>query len=72
MGRLTGTCLFLAIALLCGCGVAETGVATATSAQSAADQAAQARKTEEEVRQRIDEAAREDAARRAAGEADSR
>ena len=58
--------------LLSGCGLAETGAATATGAQSAAEQAAQARKTEDEVRQRLDDAARQDAARRAAAEADTR
>jgi hypothetical protein len=67
------TCPLLAVGtLLSACGLAETGAATATSAQSAAEQAAQARKTEDEVRQRLDEAARQDAAHRAAAEADSR
>jgi hypothetical protein len=58
--------------LLSGCGLAETGATTATHAHSAAEQAVQARKTEDEVRQRLDDAARQDAARRDAGEADSR
>jgi nicotinate-nucleotide pyrophosphorylase len=62
----------LALALLlAGCGLAETAATTATSAQSAAQQAADARKTEDQVRQRLDEAARQDAARRAAGEAET-
>ena len=64
--------LLAVMTVLGGCGLAETGAATATSAQSAAEQAAQARKTEDEVRQRLDDAAREDAARRAAGEAETR
>ena len=64
--------LLAVVTLLSACGLAETGAATATSAQSEAEQAAQARKTEDEVRQRLDEAARQDAAHRAAAEADSR
>lgn len=73
MRRLTGTWFLVAVmTLLSACGLAETGAATATSAQSAAGQAAQARKTEDEVRQRLDDAARQDAARRAAGEAETR
>jgi hypothetical protein len=55
--------------LIGGCGLAETGAATATGAQSAAQQATDARKTEEQVQQRLEDAARQDAARRAAGEA---
>jgi hypothetical protein len=73
MRRLAGIWFSLAVTtLLSACGLAETGAATATSAQSAAEQAAQARRTEDEVRQRLDDAARQDAARRAAGEAETR
>jgi hypothetical protein len=72
MRRLTVTGLLASVMpLLSACGLAETGAATAAGAQSEAQQAAQARKTEDEVRQRLDEAARQDAARRAAAESDS-
>ncbi|MBV8909886.1 MAG: hypothetical protein JOZ89_03905 [Gammaproteobacteria bacterium] len=69
----TGTGLLLALmTLVSACGLAETGAATATGARSAAEQAGEARKTEDEVRKRLDDAARQDAARRAAGEEDGR
>jgi hypothetical protein len=57
--------------LLSACGLAETGATAAASGQSAAQQAAEARKTEEQVQQRLDEAAKQDAARRAAAERDT-
>ena len=60
------------ITSLGGCGLAETGTAAATQGQSAAEQAAQARKTEARVRQEIDAAYQKAAEQRAAAEADGR
>ena len=41
---------------LSGCGLAATGTTAAAGAQAQADEAAEARKTEEQVRQRIEAA----------------
>ena len=63
--------LLAPLPLLVGFGLAGTGVTAAAAGQSAAQQAAEARQTEDQVKQRLDEAAQQDAARRAAGEAQS-
>jgi hypothetical protein len=63
--------LLTALLPLAGCGLAETGATAAAGADSAAQQAAQARQTEAKVRQQIDAAYRQDAARRKAAEAET-
>ena len=58
-------------ATLAGCGLAETGVATATGAAAEAQQAKQAKQIEAQVQSRIDAAAQQDAERRRAADAES-
>jgi hypothetical protein len=60
----------LPVALLAGCGVAETGMSGASAAEAAAQQAAQARAAQAEVRRQIDAAYQEDAQRRRAADTD--
>lgn len=60
----------LAVALLAGCGVAETGIGGGSAAESAAQQAAQGQAAQAQVRQQIGAAYKEDAQRRSAAEAD--
>ncbi|MBV8877803.1 MAG: hypothetical protein JO158_08825 [Gammaproteobacteria bacterium] len=69
MGRAWAV-LILLVAVLTGCGVAETGAAGASAAESAAQQAAQAQSTQAEVRKQIDAAYQEDAERRRAADTD--
>ena len=54
---------------LAGCGVAGTGAAPATRAVAEAQQAAQARQTEDRVKQQIDAAEQQGADQRRAAEA---
>lgn len=56
---------------LAGCGLAETGATAAAGAASAAQQAKQAQQTEAQIREQINAAYQEDAARRKAAEAES-
>jgi hypothetical protein len=63
------TTLFVLLAALGGCGLVETGASTAASGESAAQQAAQARRDEDRVRQQIDAANRVAAEQRRAAEA---
>ncbi len=58
-------------ATLAGCGLAETGVAGAAGAASQAEQARQGKQTEARVQKQLDDAARQAAERRRAGEAES-
>jgi len=53
-----------------GCGIAETGSGATAAAESAAQQAAQARTAEQEVRGQIDDAYRKAEEQRRAAEAD--
>jgi hypothetical protein len=70
MGR---ACVIVALlAPLAGCGLAETGTATASGAANVAQEAAQARQTEDRVRDQIDAASRQAAEQRRAAEADGR
>jgi len=55
-----------------GCGVAETGMSAGVATESAAEQAAQARAAQDQVRQQVDAAYREAAEQRRAAEADGR
>lgn len=64
--------LFVVIAALGGCGLAETGAAAGSAGSSAAQQAAQAQQTEARVRQDIDAAYRQAAQQRDAAEADGK
>jgi hypothetical protein len=57
---------------LAGCGVAGTGVSAGAAAESPAQQAAQARPAQDQVRQQIDAAYREAAEQRRAADADGR
>ncbi len=54
--------------VLAGCGVAETGTTAANAAESAAQQAAQARASQDEVRRQIDAASTQAAEQRRAAE----
>lgn len=63
--------LAAALLTLAGCGLAETGATAAAGAASASQQAKQARQTEARVRQQIDAAYRQDAARRKAAQAEA-
>ena len=56
---------------LTGCGLAETGATAAAGGASAAQQAKQAQETEAKVQQQINDAYKEDAARRKAAEAET-
>lgn len=56
---------------LAGCGLAETGATAVAGGASAAQQAKQAQDTEAKVRQQINDAYKEDAARRKAAEAET-
>ena len=67
MGRLG---LIALVMLAGGCGVAGTGTATATGAAPAAADAAQARQTEERVRQQLGSAYQQATDQRRAAEAD--
>ena len=58
--------------LLAGCGLAETGSAGVAGAESAAQQAAQAKQTEDRVTQQIDAAYQQAAEQRRAAEPDAR
>jgi hypothetical protein len=60
----------LPVLLLSACGVAETGASAAAGAESAAQQAAQARTAEDKVRSQIDDAYRKAEEQRRAAEAD--
>jgi hypothetical protein len=60
----------LPVALLAGCGVAQTGISGGSAGESAAQQAAQAQAAQAEVRQKIDAAYQEDAERRRAADTD--
>ncbi|MDE2447721.1 MAG: hypothetical protein KGO22_02035 [Gammaproteobacteria bacterium] len=56
---------------LAGCGLAETGATAAAGGASAAQQAKQAQDTEAKMQQQINDAYKEDAARRKAAEAET-
>jgi len=56
--------LLAALLALAGCGLAETGATAAAGGASAAQQAKQAQDTEAQVRQQVNAAYQEDAARR--------
>jgi hypothetical protein len=67
MGRVVA--LLTLCAVLSGCGVAETGIAGGAAGASQAQQAAEARKTEDRVKQQVDAAVQQaDEQRRAAEE----
>jgi hypothetical protein len=57
--------------LLAGCGLAETGAATAAGGATAAEQARQAKETEAKVRAQIDAAMKSGADHRAAAETEA-
>ncbi|HWF99467.1 MAG TPA: hypothetical protein VN691_09775 [Steroidobacteraceae bacterium] len=63
--------LLAAALALSGCGLAETGATAAAGATSAAQQAKQAQDTEAKMRQQINSAYQEDAARRKSAEAEA-
>jgi hypothetical protein len=58
-------------ATLAGCGLAETGVATATGAAAQVEQARKAKETEAQVQKQVDAAVQQDADRRQTAEAES-
>jgi hypothetical protein len=58
-------------ATLTGCGLAETGVVGATAGASQVQQAQEAKRTEERVKQQVDAAMQENAARRQSADAES-
>jgi hypothetical protein len=58
-------------ALAAGCGLAETSVATATSATSAVQQAKDGKKMEDQVKQQIEQAQQTGAAQRDQAEKDA-
>lgn len=64
--------LLVVPSLLAGCGVAETGAGAGTAVESAAQQAAQARAAQDQVRQQIDDAYRQAAEQRRAAESEGR
>jgi hypothetical protein len=66
MGRVWA--LLASMLSLSGCGLAETGTAAATGASAQAQQAAQAKTTEERVKQQVDAAYQQAADQRAAAE----
>jgi len=68
---LTRSSALLAILLLAGCGLAETGVSAAAGGASEAQQAKQAKETEAKMQQQINAAYQQDAARRKAAEAET-
>ncbi|HTX05264.1 MAG TPA: hypothetical protein VMD06_05510 [Steroidobacteraceae bacterium] len=68
---LAGSLALLAILLLGGCGLAETGVSATAGAASEAQQAKEAKDTEAKVQQQINAAYQQDAARRKAAEAET-
>jgi len=68
---LTRSSALLAILLLAGCGLAETGVSAAAGGASEAQQAKQAQETEAKMQQQINAAYQRDAARRKAAEAET-
>ena len=65
------SCALLAVLLLGGCGLAETGAGAAAGAASEAQQAKQAKATEAKIQQQINAAYQQDAARRKAAEAET-
>jgi outer membrane biogenesis lipoprotein LolB len=68
---LAGSLALLAILLLGGCGLAETGVTAAAGGASEAQQAKQAKETEAKIQQQINAAYQQDAAKRKAAEAET-
>jgi hypothetical protein len=58
-------------ATLAGCGLAETGAATATGASAEVEQARKAKEIEAQVQKQVDAAVQQDADRRQAAEAES-
>ena len=68
---LAGSLALLAMLLLGGCGLAETGVSAAAGGAQEAQQAKEAKDTEAKVQQQINAAYRQDAARRKAAEAET-
>jgi hypothetical protein len=60
--------LLVLLILPAGCGLVDTGATTAAGAQSAAQQAAEAKQTEDRVRQQLDAAARQAADQRRTAE----
>jgi hypothetical protein len=64
-------CLLIACAALSGCGLAGTATSTTVGAASEAQEARDAKKTEAQVQQKLDDAQRASAAQRAAAEKDS-
>ena len=63
------TALLVLLAALGGCGLVDSGASAAAAGESAAQQAAQARRYEDQVRQQIDAANRVAAEQRRAAEA---
>ena len=63
--------VFMACLTLAACGLGETAVSAAAGSSSAAEQAKEASKTEEHVKQQLDAAAALDAQRRQAADATS-
>lgn len=64
--------VFIAAGALSGCGLAETGTAAGAGAASQAQQAASAKRSEERVKQQIDDAYSHAAEQRAAADADAK
>jgi outer membrane biogenesis lipoprotein LolB len=71
MRNLIGSLALLAILLVAGCGLAETGATAAAGASSEAQQAKDAKATEARMQQQINAAYQQDAARRKAAEAET-
>lgn len=65
------TTTMVVAASLTGCGLAETGVAGAAQGASAVEEAKQAKQTEAQVQQQLDDALKQNAATRAKAEAES-
>jgi hypothetical protein len=70
MFTLLATTLVLG-ATLTGCGLAETGAASAAAGASQVQQAQEAKRTEERVKQQVDAAMQVDAARRSSADKES-